>query len=67
MLNFKANHRKLIVADDGAGGLVALVCSADPNDGGSAHSNVGLRFAGAAGAAALEQRAGDRALFGLGR
>jgi phosphatidylserine/phosphatidylglycerophosphate/cardiolipin synthase-like enzyme len=46
MLNFKASHRKLIVADDGNGGLVSLVSSADINDGGSAHSNVGLRFAG---------------------
>jgi hypothetical protein len=46
MLNFKASHRKLIVADDGHGGLVSLVSSADANDGGSAHSNVGLRFAG---------------------
>jgi PLD-like domain len=46
MLNFKASHRKLIVADDGQGGLVSLVSTADANDGGSAHSNVGLRFAG---------------------
>lgn len=47
MLNLKANHRKAIVADDGASGLVALITSADVNDGGSRHSNVGLRFGGA--------------------
>src|SRR5688572_26773159 len=46
LLNFKANHRKLIVADDGSGGLVALVTSANPHDASSAHSNIGLRFAG---------------------
>jgi hypothetical protein len=53
LLNFKANHRKLIVADDGAGKLVALVTSADPHDAASAHSNIGLRFSGGAAAAAL--------------
>jgi phosphatidylserine/phosphatidylglycerophosphate/cardiolipin synthase-like enzyme len=47
LLNFKANHRKLIVADDGAGDLVALVASANPHDASSAHSNLGLRFGGA--------------------
>jgi len=46
LLNFKANHRKLIVADDGAGGAVGLVTSANPHDASSAHSNVGLRFGG---------------------
>jgi len=46
MLNFKANHRKALITDDGRGGMVALITSADANDGGSAHSNVGLRFAG---------------------
>lgn len=53
LLNFKANHRKLIVADDGKGALVALVTSANPHDASSAHSNVGLRFSGAAAHAAL--------------
>lgn len=42
LLDFKANHRKLIAADDGAGGLVAIVTSANPHDASSAHSNVGL-------------------------
>lgn len=45
MLNFKANHRKLIIADD-AHELTALVTSANPHDGSSAHGNVALRFHG---------------------
>ncbi|HZF26072.1 MAG TPA: phospholipase D-like domain-containing protein [Steroidobacteraceae bacterium] len=54
MFNFKANHRKTLVADDGRGGLVALLTSADANDGGSAHSNVGLRFGGPLARTALD-------------
>lgn len=46
LLNFKANHRKLIVADDGSGGLVGLITSANPQDASSGHSNIGLRFSG---------------------
>lgn len=47
LLNFKANHRKLIVADREDGTLAALVTSANPHDASSAHSNVALRFSGA--------------------
>jgi len=47
LLNFKANHRKLIVADRGSQ-LAALVTSANPHDGSSAHGNVGLSFTGPA-------------------
>jgi phosphatidylserine/phosphatidylglycerophosphate/cardiolipin synthase-like enzyme len=47
LLNFKANHRKLIVADREDGTLTALVTSANPHDASSAHSNVALRFTGA--------------------
>jgi phosphatidylserine/phosphatidylglycerophosphate/cardiolipin synthase-like enzyme len=47
MLNFKANHRKTLIADRGAG-LVALVTSANPHDGSSANTNIGLRFDGPA-------------------
>ncbi len=47
LLNFKANHRKLIVADvpqsDGSVKLATLVTSANPHDGSSAHSNVAVR------------------------
>jgi len=47
-LNFKGNHRKVIVADDGANGLTALVGSANPFDAQSAWSNVAVRFSGGA-------------------
>ncbi|HEY6641632.1 phospholipase D-like domain-containing protein [Povalibacter sp.] len=47
LLNFKANHRKLIVADRADAQLVALVTSVNPHDGSSGHSNVALRFVGA--------------------
>lgn len=46
LANFKANHRKLIVADRVDGTLDALVTSANPHDASSAHSNVALRFRG---------------------
>jgi len=46
LLNFKANHRKVIAADDGAGGRVAIVTSANPHDASSAHSNVALEVRG---------------------
>ncbi len=47
LLNFKANHRKLIVADRADAQLVGLVTSANPHDASSAHSNVALLFVGA--------------------
>ncbi|MCB1754355.1 MAG: phospholipase [Gammaproteobacteria bacterium] len=47
MLNFKANHRKVLVADSGDD-LVALVVSANAQDASSAHSNIGLRLTGPA-------------------
>ncbi len=53
LLNFKANHRKLLVADDGTGAIVALVTSANPHDASSTHSNIALRFSGAPAHAAL--------------
>lgn len=46
LANFKANHRKLIVANRSDGQLVGLVASANPHDASSAHSNVALRFSG---------------------
>lgn len=42
LLNFKANHRKLVVTDKSL-----LVTSANPHDGSSAHCNVALRVDGA--------------------
>ena len=47
LLNFKANHRKTLVVDEGSG-LRGLVTSANPHAGSSQHSNVGLSFAGGA-------------------
>ena len=49
LVNFKANHRKLIVADRADGDLTVLVTSANPHDASSAHSNVALRFSDAPG------------------
>lgn len=54
LVNFKANHRKVVVADDGNEGLTALVTSANPHDASSAHSNVALRVRGAAAGEVLE-------------
>jgi len=47
LLNFKANHRKVLIADQGET-LIGLVGSANPHDASSSHSNVALRFAGPA-------------------
>lgn len=46
LMNFKANHRKVIAADRSDGTLTALVTSANPHDGSSAHSNVAVRLNG---------------------
>lgn len=45
MLNFKANHRKVFMADrkDQA---VAILTSGNPHDGSAAHSNVALKLSG---------------------
>jgi len=48
LLNFKANHRKVLLADDGRGGITGIVTSANPHDASSLHSNVALRVSGAA-------------------
>lgn len=47
LFNFKANHRKIMIADYQRGqksGIATLVTSANPHDGSSAHSNVALRI-----------------------
>jgi len=53
LLNFKANHRKTLVVDDGDS-LRGLVTSANPHDGSSQHSNIGLSFGGDAAYHLLE-------------
>ena len=47
LLNFKANHRKALVADQD-GRLHGWVSSGNAHDASSRHSNVGLTFSGAA-------------------
>lgn len=46
LANFKANHRKAIVADTVEGNLVGMIMSANPHDASSLHSNVAWRFSG---------------------
>ena len=46
MFNFKANHRKALIADNGER-MTTIVTSANPHNGSSAHSNVALRIDGA--------------------
>lgn len=60
LLNFKANHRKLLVVDGPDGELHALVTSANPHDGSSAHRNVALSFSGGA---AMDLLAAERELL----
>lgn len=54
LLNFKANHRKLVVADRADGDWTGIVTSANPHDGSSAHSNVAVRFSGTLARSVLE-------------
>jgi len=46
MFNFKANHRKAFIADEGER-MTTILTSANPHNGSSAHSNVALRIDGA--------------------
>lgn len=45
LANFKANHRKTLVADT-PGGWSGLVTSANPHDASSRHDNVAIQFTG---------------------
>ncbi|GAA5110427.1 phospholipase D-like domain-containing protein [Alloalcanivorax gelatiniphagus] len=47
LINFKANHRKTLVVDEG-NQWTGLVTSANAHDASSAHSNLALRFSGPA-------------------
>lgn len=53
LLNFKANHRKTLVADAPTG-WVGLVTSGNPHDASSAHSNIAIEFHGPAALDLLE-------------
>jgi hypothetical protein len=48
LLNFKANHRKVLLADDGAGNLTGIVGSMNPHDASALHSNMALAVRGTA-------------------
>lgn len=63
LLNFRANHRKVMVADSGDGWR-GLVSSGNPHDASSAHSNVGLLVRGQAALALLDQ---EQTLLGWAR
>lgn len=45
LLNFKANHRKICVADH-RGEMVTIITSANPHDASAAHSNAAFRVTG---------------------
>jgi len=45
-LNFKADHRKVLIADDGQGGLTGIIGSANPLDAQSRWSNLAARLSG---------------------
>lgn len=53
LINFKANHRKTLVVDEGEQ-WTALVTSANPHDGSSAHSNTAITLSGQAALAVLQ-------------
>ncbi len=47
LLNFKANHRKSVIADDG-NSWTGIVTTGNPHDASSAHRNVAVKFNGPA-------------------
>lgn len=65
LLNFKANHRKALVVDEGEH-LTGLVMSANAHDGSSAHGNVALRFSGQAAGDLLASELAVAHFSGLG-
>lgn len=44
LLNFKANHRKVLLTDDGSGGWSVIVGSLNAHDGSSRHSNLAMEI-----------------------
>ena len=46
MLNFKANHRKIFVADHPQRSFVTIITSANPHNGSAAHSNIAVQITG---------------------
>ncbi len=66
LLNYKANHRKVLLADDGDD-WVAVVSSANAQDASSANVNVAIRFRGPAAEDLLETENAVLALSGAER
>jgi hypothetical protein len=64
LINFKANHRKVVICDQGDSYL-GLVTSGNPHDGSSAHRNVALVFDGDAVADLWHTEAAILALQGI--
>ena len=64
LLNFKANHRKTVIADRGDE-WEGLVTSANPHDASSRHGNIALRFSGPAALDLLATEQSAAALSGL--
>ncbi len=65
LLNFKANHRKVLITDAG-NDFRALVTSANPHDGSSHHSNIGVSFGGPAVADLLRSERAVLTMSGAG-
>jgi phosphatidylserine/phosphatidylglycerophosphate/cardiolipin synthase-like enzyme len=63
LVNFKANHRKTLVADT-PDGWVGIVTSGNPHDASSAHGNIALEFAGPAALDLLATEAAVAAFSG---
>lgn len=59
LLNFKANHRKVLITDQWA-----MVSSANPHDASSYHSNIAFQFQGEAAAHLLESEKAIAAFSG---
>jgi hypothetical protein len=60
LLNFKANHRKVLITDGGA-----MVSSSNPHDGSSRHSNIAFQFSGEAVKYLLEAEKAVAAFSGV--
>ena len=66
LLNFKANHRKVLIADHDDS-MIGLVTSANPHDGSSAHTNEAVLFDGPAVADLLRSELAVLDLAGIPR
>ena len=63
LINFKANHRKTLVVDEGDT-WTGLVTSANAHDASSAHSNIAVRFSGPAALDLLQSERAAAAFSG---